>query len=131
MKNKNRPNTYFIDLDGTLIEHDDIYSTSQYMAPVLPGVKNLLDQLRIRGHRVIITTARCTAYKPVIEEWLRYHGLVYDQLITDLTTGTRVIINDIKPEDPDYPVAGYVIVKRNSDWATDFEDDMENLYVMD
>lgn len=91
--------TYLLDIDGTLIYHKD------NLSDMIRGDMNLLDgtvekllQWRMGGHYIILTTARPEGVRAATERQLHEAGIFYDQLIMGLPTGSRVLVNDMKPD---------------------------------
>jgi hypothetical protein len=100
-----RPETWFIDIDGTLLEHQNSGCTAQLdfrddVSPVQPleGARNLLEYLESRGDTIILVTGRKEAWREVTEAWLRQHKFVWDRLLMGLPGGRRVIVNDKKSD---------------------------------
>ncbi len=88
--------TIFCDLDGTLIEHEDIPS---YEAPlkVLPGTIEKLKNWRDEGYSLILTTSRKLENEKELIEALKTANISYDRLIMEIPSGPRYLINDRKP----------------------------------
>lgn len=93
---KKKEITTFCDLDGTIIHHEaqPKYENNEIL---LEGVIEKLTYLKKSG-KVIITTAR--SKKEEIKKILKNLNIPYDDIITDLPSGTRLLINDIKPSMP-------------------------------
>ncbi len=103
-----RPRTYFLDIDGCLLKHrgsqtELIINESQ--AEVLPGVLAALKRIDENGGMVILTTGRKECLRDLTEKQLLKLGIFYDRLIMNVTSGVRVLVNDIKPQWPDEPTA--------------------------
>ena len=113
-------NTWFIDIDGTIVEHKDndqlderlmILGKKQTVFPygesdiedielldekILPGVEDFW--LKIPEKDVIIlTTAREYRHKWLTEQMLKLFGLRYDQIIFAIGSKKRFLINDREP----------------------------------
>ena len=86
----------FCDLDGTLIEHEDI---PNYAHPikVLPKTLDKLRQWSKDGYTLILTTSRKSSSKEELISLLKEAGIEYEDLIMDLPSGPRYLINDRKP----------------------------------
>jgi phosphoserine phosphatase len=110
--NKNFPSTIFVDLDGVLIQHcgPDTWFGDFI---VLPGAHEALKRWWEAGCKIIIVTGRPSCLRQHVEDELRRHGLYYHQLIMDAGSGTRYVINDMKPYAPKVPTAVAVNVERN------------------
>lgn len=98
----NRPNTYFVDLDGVLVQHDSgIHSdTERFTYPSSPHQKSIYE---IRkefwlGSRIVITTSRPSSEKNDVESELCRLGIPFDELLLGMGDGVRVVINDRKPK---------------------------------
>ena len=68
-----------IDLDGTICSEEKQFSRA--LARPLEGAVNSLQILKSRGHTIIIYSARTWAEYEVTFEWLKEHGIPFDQLI--------------------------------------------------
>lgn len=94
-----RPMTFLIDVDGCVLAHDGPASTQwNTMHRALDGVCDVLNELERRGHRIVLTTARPYRCKRHLEENLRHEGVVWHDLVMDMTGGVRVLVNDRKPD---------------------------------
>jgi len=91
-----RPYTIFVDLDGTLVEHN--YEPTIKTDVFLPGALEMLKAWHDQGHKISITTAR--GYKEARGAMLKIRSYVSPsvQIIVRCTTGIRVLINDRSPE---------------------------------
>ncbi len=94
-----RSNTYFIDIDGTILKHKGSGASWQWLsqAEVLPGAVNFLNDLEAGGHHIVLVTGRPEHYRSTLVKELANHGIVYHQLVMGITSGTRIVINDQKP----------------------------------
>jgi hypothetical protein len=92
------PATIFIDLDGTIVQHQ----VPPYKPSVLiPGVIEKLLQWRQEGHRIVLTTARPFLEAEEALVLLRNFGFAFDECVFSITPGKRYIINDRKYDDED------------------------------
>jgi hypothetical protein len=89
------PKTWFIDLDGTVIEHN-LVNSAMYKDRLLPGVKELWESFG-KKDRIILVTSRPKYLKKHTKKFLNKHGIWFDKIIFKLPRGERIIINDIKP----------------------------------
>lgn len=83
------PKSWFIDLDGTLLEHNTnilLSGTTEFFNKIGPN-----DQ-------VIITTARKEQYSEDTINLLKVNNIRYNHIIFNLPTGARILINDKKPD---------------------------------
>lgn len=97
---KNRPKTIFCDIDGTLVKHDSPLKTIKpgYKLKLLPGTLEKITEWDRKCYRIILTTGRREGARIETEKQLREAGIIYDQLIMGISGGTRVLINDKKPD---------------------------------
>jgi ribonucleotide monophosphatase NagD (HAD superfamily) len=86
--------TIFCDIDGCLIEHQNFYNVD--MKPV-DGTLETIKEWDRAGHRLILTTGRRESSRKITEEQLSKVGIFYDKLIMGIGGGSRVLINDRKP----------------------------------
>lgn len=103
--------TIICDVDGTILKHLHAYSDFNKFDPeLLSGVQAKFNEWDAAGHKIIIMTARRESSRKMTEDALRSLGIMWDQLIMGVTSGTRVLINDkVNAIDPDRAVAVNVI----------------------
>ncbi len=96
----NNSKTIFCDIDGTLIKHHTPIETTKpnFKAEILPGVLEKLKDWSLKNYKLILTTGRKESQREVTENQLRELGITYDMLIMGIGRGSRVIINDRKPD---------------------------------
>ena len=82
-------NSLCIDLDGTLAEITDDYSS----APPIPGAADALRTLKFNGWKIIIFTARHFNHWEITTRWLNDNHFEYDQLVFGKPTA-RFYIDD-------------------------------------
>ena len=90
----NLGHTWFVDLDGTILNHNGYLNDNDYL---LPGVKQLWASIP-EGDYIIIVTGRQEQYKECSLKILTENGLRYDHAIFGLPLGERIVVNDLKPE---------------------------------
>jgi len=105
--------TLFVDIDGTLVKYRKFSELSE---SVLTPIQDVIDY--VNGHYdagsvVVITTARPESYRLFTKQELEKIGVKYSQIIMDMGRGTRVILNDIDPENPDLPRAIGINLQRD------------------
>jgi hypothetical protein len=105
--------TLFVDIDGTLVKYRKFSELSE---SVLTPIQDVIDY--VNGHYdagsvVVITTARPESYRLFTKQELEKIGVRYSQIIMDMGRGTRVILNDIDPENPDLPRAIGINLQRD------------------
>lgn len=108
-----RGNTYFIDIDGTILEHKEKGAAEQWYgkSKVIEGSRERLSQLEHEGHHIVLVTARPQSMRYQLEDELKALRIVFHQLVCGITAGTRYLINDAKPGDGNTAVA--ITVPRN------------------
>jgi len=122
LKNKNliypEPKSYLFDLDGVLVLHDKGYhgKNQRYTYPFKPIWKNisLLKMKYENGDKIFIVTARAEAEYYRIIKNLKKFAIPFHKLICDFSGGTRIIINDKKPNMKKYLSALAIETKRNN-----------------
>ena len=67
------------DLDGTICTEEKTFSRS--MAIPLDGVVEALSELRNKGNKIIVYSARSWAEYEMTERWLNDNSVPYDQLV--------------------------------------------------
>lgn len=92
--------TLFLDIDGVLIHQEN--------KQLLFGTLEKIQQWKKEGHRIVLTTASPLS---LCKKWISQ--IPHDHLITDLTPGPRILINDHKPYLPYYQMADGIILERN------------------
>lgn len=98
-----RPKTFFIDIDGTIIIQSDKWENgliaSEREFKECPGSVRTINFWFTAGHTIVLTTARAEPYRQRTEYQLQCLGVQYDILIMGLPTGQRILINDRKPQE--------------------------------
>jgi len=97
-------NTYFVDLHGTLVEHQGPEEYGEPMVP-LPGRAEWSCRMHRAGHKIILVTGMPATYEGFIQCELQRLGIVVHDILAGLSSGPRWIINDKKPYDPHEPMA--------------------------
>lgn len=122
--------TWFVDIDGTLFRHK---TDEELKNMVLCGsyaeeepIQEGIDFLRSLPEKdvIVITTARSSAFREHTINALARFGVPFDQIIFDIGSGPRVVVNDVKPagvvgNEFDLSMAYSINVKRNSWGASD------------
>jgi hydroxymethylpyrimidine pyrophosphatase-like HAD family hydrolase len=96
-----RPKTVFIDIDGTLISHSGSLIGQMKKPELLPGTLEKLLEWDRNGYNIILTTGRRESMRKKTKKQLSELGIFYDKLIMGIGGGTRIIINDRKPNSTD------------------------------
>ena len=91
---KSYDGTAFVDLDGTLIEHNEIPKTkgNKLLADALKSLKLLRD----KNYQIILTTSRDRENFYALSKDLIKLGLEWDDAVTNITHNNRILINDSK-----------------------------------
>lgn len=84
--------TIFCDIDGTIIKHNN--SPTNEHLEFLPNSLQKLNQWKTAGYRIIMTTSRTK--KNEVSKLLQKYKVPYDDLICNLPSGERYLINDVK-----------------------------------
>ena len=92
IKNKKFGKTWFIDLDGTIFEHNG-YLVGENI--LLKNAKLFLDSIP-KDDCIIFVTARTNKYEKMTLTSLNNYKIKYDGIIFNITSGTRILINDKK-----------------------------------
>ena len=98
--------TWFVDLDGTVLKHRTNNEIDNFINKY--GEKSHLEEIplvdRIRFFRnlpksdsIIVTTARLNHQREHTIRTLNHWKMPYNDLIFDISSGPRIVVNDIKP----------------------------------
>lgn len=87
-----RPRTAVVDFDGTIAAYSGWRGPGVYGDPI-PGAQETLCELAARGWEIIVHTARAWEERPLIEEYLRRHGIPYTQVVCGKPLGA-VYVDD-------------------------------------
>lgn len=107
---KNLSHTWFIDLDGTILEHNAYLFKKK--DKLLKGVKLFFRKIP-KKDKIIITTSRNKEYSKITIDFLKKNKINFDEIIFNLPFGERILINDIKPKKK-LRTAKSINLKRNS-----------------
>ena len=105
--------TLFVDIDGTLVKYrkfSELVGSTPY--PIQDVIDYVNDHYN-SGSVIIITTARPSSYELITKQELDTIGVKYNQLIMEMGRGTRVILNDLDPENPELPRAIGINLERD------------------
>ncbi len=95
-----RPKTIFCDIDGTIVKHKlpsrNAIPTNEL--ELLPGTIEKFSEWDSKGYIIILVTGRKESLRKNTEKQLAEVGIIYDQLIMGIGGGSRVLINDEKPD---------------------------------
>ena len=90
----NLPKTWLIDIDGTIVKHNGHKLDSR--DTLLDGVSEFFASLP-KDDKVILLTARNADEVVNLKAFLVQHKIRFDEIISDLPFGERILINDTKP----------------------------------
>ena len=103
-----RPKTVIVDVDGVIFRQIGRWPDIELISPkkdLLPGVREKFLEWEMKGFRIILMTGRADNYRSLTEEQLEKAGIPYHHLIMAAGMGQRVLINNLKPEEPKIPTA--------------------------
>jgi len=110
--------TFFVDIDGTLVEYRKFNELATAVLTPITEVVNYVNEQYKSGAVIIITTARPESYRNYTIGELEKIGVLYHQLVMDCGRGTRVILNDKDPENPELDRAVGINLTRNMGFST-------------
>ena len=110
--------TFFVDIDGTLVVYRKFNELSTAVLTPIVEVVDYINEQYNSGAVIIITTARPSTYELMTKQELEAIGVKYHQLVMDCGRGTRVILNDKDPEQPDIERAVGINLQRNMGFKT-------------
>jgi hypothetical protein len=110
--------TFFVDIDGTLVEYRKFSELATAVLKPITEVVDYINEQHKSGAVIIITTARPEIYRNYTINELEKIGVVYHQLVMDCGRGTRVILNDKDPENPELDRAVGINLTRNMGFST-------------
>ena len=108
--------TFFVDIDGTLVQYRKFSELSTSVLTPIQEVIDVVNKYYDEGAIIVITTARPSSYELFTKQELEKIGVKYHQLVMDLGRGTRVILNDKDPENEQIPRALGINLNRNQGW---------------
>lgn len=92
--------TYFCDIDGTILKYRKFESYKETPAQLTPGTLEKLNEMHEAGHMIVLTTARPKDLRAHTEMELSSLRIPWDHLIMGLERGPRHLINDMDPGKP-------------------------------
>ena len=105
--------TFFVDIDGTLVKYRKFDELATAILTPITEVIDYINEQHNLGAVIIITTARPESYRNYTINELDKIGIKYHQLVMDCGRGTRVILNDKDPEQPEIQRAVGINLERN------------------
>ncbi len=108
--------TYFVDVDGVLLENSGKYGKINWSnnRTILKKNMQTIVDLQNRGAQIVITTSRTEEYRASLNEILKENGINPHAIIMGLNHSSRVLINDFAPTNP-YPSSIAISIPRNSE----------------
>ena len=103
--------TFFVDIDGTLVKYRKFSELATSTLTPIQDVVEYVNSHYDSGSVIIITTARPESYRDYTVEELERIGVRYHQLVMDCGRGTRVVLNDMDPENPIQRAVGINFVR--------------------
>lgn len=98
--------TVILDIDGVLVETtgnmNDQVSANKY-PKLIDGTLDKLKEWDRMGCFILLVTGRPESARKQTEEMLQTQGAFYDQLVMGVGGGVRVLVNDRKPPNDQYP----------------------------
>lgn len=123
---KSKIDTLFLDIDGCLFEEDNKDPThfrellAGRKAPVvLPGVLDFLEKWVHEGNKLIFTTGRAEPFRAITMRQLDALSLPYDQLIMNVGTGVRILVNNNSKDGS--VKAKAIAIETNGDFTKELE----------
>jgi hydroxymethylpyrimidine pyrophosphatase-like HAD family hydrolase len=103
--------TLFVDIDGTLVKYRKFDELSESVLTPIQDVIDFVNEQYDNGSIIIITTARPSSYNLFTKQELEKIGVNYHQLVMDCGRGTRVVLNDMDPNNPIQRAVGINFVR--------------------
>ena len=88
--------TIFCDIDGTILEHEDVPDYAS-LSRILPGSREKLLRWNRDGYFLILCTARPNSDEELLRHALNRLEIPFHRLVMGLPSGPRIVINDRKP----------------------------------
>ena len=95
-----KKNTYFVDIDGTILKYRKFETYKSSKAEVIPSTLEYLQRVKEEGHMIILTTARPEELRIHTVMELNTNNVPYDRLVMGIERGPRYLINDMDPKKP-------------------------------
>jgi len=105
MKKTTKYPTFFVDIDGTIVKYRKFSELDTAILTPIQDVIDLINKSYDEGCHIVITTARPQSFELFTKQELEKLGVKYHQIVMGIGRGTRVVLNDIDPEQPELPRA--------------------------
>ena len=100
-----------MDIDGTIVKYRKFDELATAVLTPIQGVIDYVNNHYNSGSVIIITTARPDSYELFTKKELEKIGVKYHQLVMNCGRGTRVVLNDMDPENPIQRAVGINFVR--------------------
>jgi|TARA_B100000780_G_scaffold171990_1_gene120388 hypothetical protein len=97
----NKKETYFIDIDGTILKYRKFNSYYNKEAEVIPSSLKFIEEKYNGGHMIVLTTARPESMLPHTVKELINNKIPFHKIISGIERGPRYLINDLDPKKED------------------------------
>ncbi len=106
--------TYFIDIDGVLLENRGKYGKENWSNSLLPIEDNIkcIKEIYDTGGQIVITTSRGVKGLSGIKKIFKKYNIKIHAFVTDCHHAPRVIVNDFASTNP-YPSCKAINIPRN------------------
>ena len=104
---------YIVDIDGTIIKYRKFSELNETSLEPIQDVIDYLNEQFTNGAVIIVTTARPDSYRLLTEHELNVIGLKYNQIVMNCGRGSRIILNDLDPDNLEIPRAVGINLKRD------------------
>jgi len=94
----NKKETYFIDIDGTILKYRKFNNYYNTEAEVIPSTSKSIEDKYNEGNMIILTTARPESMLPHTVKELLNHNVRFHRIISGIERGPRYLINDLDPK---------------------------------
>jgi hypothetical protein len=108
--------TFFVDIDGTIVQYRKFNELETAVLTPIQDVIDTLNKYYDEGAYIVITSARPIEFELFTKQELEKIGIKYHQLVMGIGRGTRVVLNDKDPENPESPRALGINLNRDKGW---------------
>jgi len=112
----NLKNTYFVDIDGVLMNNTGRYGSKNWYNTLEPIESNVsvIKKLSDQGHEIVFITSRSSDALTPIKNFLESREIRYKTILSDCLHSKRIIVNDFANSNP-FPSCLAINVPRNGD----------------
>ena len=96
------PKSWIFDLDGTILKHNGYKLDGK--DTLLHGAKEYLDAIP-EEDKIIFFTSRTEEYRQMTVSFLKEHKIRFDEILFNMPTGERIVVNDRKPSGLDMAIS--------------------------